>query len=124
MGLTEHLRYCQTVQAATFDERSGRWDIETTSGKTYNPQFFIPSLGQLHHANTPLFDGRKSFTGEQFHSAEWPEDIDLCGKNVAVIGNAASAIQLIPEVAKQVSKLTVYQRSANWVAMLIDCEMN
>ncbi len=115
MGLTEHFRFRQAVKTAVYNDDTGRWTIETACGKTYDAQFFIPALGQLHHPSTPQFEGQDVFTGPQFHSAECPDDMDVAGRHVAVIGNAASAIQLIPEVAKEAAQVTVYQRSANWV---------
>ena len=68
----------------------------------------------------PAADARRSpasrrFRGPTFHSARWNHDVDLAGKRVGVIGNAASAVQFIPEIAKTVGHLTIFQRSANWM---------
>ena len=63
----------------------------------------------------PEIEGIDSFAGEIFHSARWNHDYDLTGKRVAVIGTGASAIQIVPEVAKQAAHLDVYQRTAPWV---------
>ena len=63
----------------------------------------------------PDIDGLDEFEGEIFHSARWNHDFDLTGKRVAVIGTGASAIQIIPELAKTVRQLDVYQRTAPWV---------
>ena len=59
--------------------------------------------------------GKQDFKGASFHAAQWDHDVDLRGKRVAVIGSAASAVQLIPEVAKQAQNLTMFQRSLNWI---------
>ncbi|MDP5052579.1 MAG: NAD(P)/FAD-dependent oxidoreductase, partial [Congregibacter sp.] len=75
----------------------------------------VSGLGQLNRPNIPDFAGRDSFAGHTFHSARWDHDYDFKGKRVAVIGNAASALQFIPHIAKQVEQLYVYQRSANYV---------
>lgn len=113
--LGKHARLNQQVEKTTFDETTNRWNVETQSGETFKCQFLVFAVGQLHYPSTPKFPKVDEFEGASFHSAEWNADIDLTGKNVAVIGAAASALQLIPEVAKQAKQLTVYQRSANWL---------
>src|SRR5262249_2761558 len=55
------------------------------------------------------------FNGPRFHSAQWRHDVDCTGKSVAVIGNGASAVQLIPRLAAQVRQLVIFQRTANWI---------
>jgi cation diffusion facilitator CzcD-associated flavoprotein CzcO len=77
-------------------------------------------VGQLSRPKVPDIPGLETFRGEGFHSAHWNHDYNLEGKRVAVIGNAASAIQFIPEVAKQVEHLSVFQRSANWMIPRMD----
>jgi len=64
----------------------------------------------------PEVPGLDRFQGTMFHSADWLDDHDLTGRRVAVIGSAASAVQLIPEIAPVVASLAVYQRTANWVS--------
>jgi len=71
----------------------GGWTVETAEGETYNCQFFVSAIGQLHHPATPKFKGKDSFAGPNFHSAEWDHSVDLAGKNIAVIGVGASAAQ-------------------------------
>ena len=71
--------------------------------------------GGLSEPKLPEIEGIESFEGEVFHSARWNHDYDLTGKRVAVIGTGASAIQIVPEVAKQVDHLDLYQRTAPWV---------
>ncbi|PHR19869.1 MAG: 4-hydroxyacetophenone monooxygenase [Sphingopyxis sp.] len=114
-GLYPHIRFGQAVTAAEYDDGRGRWTVSTENGDKFDCQHFICALGQLHHPSIPAFAGRDEFSGPQFHSAKWAHDIDLKDKRVAVIGNAASALQFIPHVAAVADTLTVYQRSANWV---------
>ncbi len=114
-GLYEATRFGAQVSAARFDEHRGRWRVETTDGERYECRFLIAAVGQLHHPNLPAIPGQELFQGPQFHSARWDHGVDLSGKRVAVIGNAASALQFIPEIAPQAAHLTVFQRSANWV---------
>ena len=63
----------------------------------------------------PSIPGRERYQGEAYHTGQWPkEPVEFAGKRVAVIGTGASAVQLIPEVAKEVAELVVYQRTPNW----------
>jgi cation diffusion facilitator CzcD-associated flavoprotein CzcO len=75
----------------------------------------VSAVGQLHKPCTPEFEGAASFAGPTFHSAKWNHSVPLEGRRVAVIGNAASAVQFIPQIAPKVERLLVFQRTANWV---------
>lgn len=114
-GLYQKIQFQKAVDSATYDEQLQQWQVNTVSGDSYNGQYFVVATGQLHKPNTPDIVGQSLFTGTAFHSAQWDHSIDLKGKRIAVIGNAASALQFIPELAKLASQLTVFQRSANWV---------
>jgi cation diffusion facilitator CzcD-associated flavoprotein CzcO len=103
-----------TVTACTWDEASCRWSVETATGATHEADAVILATGQLRRPARPAIEGAEEFTGHSFHSAEWDHDYALAGKRVAVIGTGASAVQLIPEIAPQVGRLTVFQRSGNW----------
>jgi 4-hydroxyacetophenone monooxygenase len=71
-------------------------------------------VGQLNRPRFPDIEGRDSFAGPAFHSAEWRHDVDLKGKRVAVIGTGASSYQFVPEIAPDVAHLTVFQRNPPW----------
>ncbi|HEY7775514.1 MAG TPA: NAD(P)/FAD-dependent oxidoreductase [Kineobactrum sp.] len=114
-GLREKLRLSTTVRSAIFDDALGEWEVTLDTGEQLRAKALVSGLGQLNLPNTPELAGADRFSGEQFHSARWRHDISLAGKRVAVIGNAASALQFIPEIAKEVEQLYVYQRSANYV---------
>jgi cation diffusion facilitator CzcD-associated flavoprotein CzcO len=90
----------------------GHWTIESRDGRTWEADALIVATGQLHRTHTPRLPGE--FAGHSFHSAEWDHDYDLRGKRVAVIGTGASAVQFVPEIARQVEKLVVFQRTGNW----------
>ncbi|MGI9289030.1 MAG: flavin-containing monooxygenase [Pseudomonadales bacterium] len=113
--LYRHIRFGEEVVTATFDEAAKRWTVSTGNGGVYDCQHLISAVGQLHRPFVPQYEGQESYQGISFHSANWDHNVDLTGKKVAVIGNAASAVQFIPQIAEQVSELTVFQRSANWV---------
>ncbi len=112
--LRRHIRFGVSVQGATWMENISNWTIQTDQGEL-SCRFLISGVGQLHHPKWPNIPGRESFKGDTFHSAQWDHDFDLTGKRVGVIGVGASAIQFIPEIAQQAKKLTIYQRTPNWV---------
>lgn len=117
-GLDEHLKFSENVVRAVYED--AHWIVSSDSGATFRCQHLVSAVGQLHHISTPVFDGVETFQGSQFHSAEWDQSVNLNGKTIAVIGNAASAVQFIPKIAKQASKLIVYQRSPNWILPKVD----
>ena len=113
-GLTARTRFGQGVRRATWDEAARRWRVETQD-TSYDCQHLVLALGQLHHPLEPEIEGRDAYRGRAFHSARWDHGFDSSGKRVGVVGSAASAVQLIPELAEAASRLTVYQRSPNWI---------
>lgn len=113
-NLYDHIKFNHRITNAEWKEDLKAWEIEA-NGETYYGRVFVGAWGQLSKPKVPIFPNREAFQGVQFHSAEWNHDVDLAGKKVAVIGNAASAVQLVPEVAKVAEKLSVFQRSANYI---------
>ncbi len=116
--LRKHMQFGCRVEAMTFDEDADNWTIRLHDGREITTHFVIPALGILSIPTVPNIQGMETFQGPSFHPFDWPDDLDLTGKRVAVIGTGATAIQLIPEVAKVASNLTVFQRRANWAAPL------
>tara|TARA_B100000470_G_C19786104_1_gene389924 strand:+ start:10 stop:1272 length:1263 start_codon:yes stop_codon:yes gene_type:complete len=105
--------------SAVFDEDDSRWLVELEDGHQAKAQFVITSVGILSSGYTPDFEGIHSFKGPWCHTSRWPhEGMDLAGKRVGVIGTGATGVQLITEIAKEVSHLTVFQRTANFCAPL------
>ena len=113
--LLRHVRFGVEVASAHWDANAGTWTVRTTAGEELTAEILVSAVGQLHRPSIPKIPGLEDFRGASFHSARWNHDVDLTGKRVAVIGNAASAIQFIPEIAKVVDRLTIFQRSANWM---------
>lgn len=103
------------VIAATFDERCGRWQIELDDGERQWFDAVICATGQLSRPKVPDIEGRETFSGNQFHSAQWDDAVDLAGKRVAVVGSGASAVQIVPAIVDRVDELDVIQRSPNWI---------
>ena len=114
-GLLPHCRFNAEVTAARFDEARNLWRIELAGGEVVEAQFLVTGVGQLHRPAVPAIPGREAFAGAQFHSARWDHGVDLAGKRIVVIGNAASAVQFVPQIAPLASQLTIFQRSANWL---------
>ncbi len=114
-GVTPRVRFSTEVLEATFDEEAGRWTLQLPDGETHTADVLVTACGQLSTPSTPDLPGLEHFPGDVFHSAQWRHDLDLTGRRVAVVGTGASAIQFVPEIAKQVAHLTVFQRSAPYV---------
>lgn len=114
-GILPHIRFGVRVTGARFDEPSGTWTVRTAAGEELVADVLVSGVGQLHVPHVPNIPGLDGFRGVQFHSARWNHDVDLAGKRIGVIGNAASAIQLIPQIAPAAQRLTIFQRSANWM---------
>jgi len=117
--LRSGIEFNTRVSKAVFDEKDNRWQIEAEDGRRFSGQFFITAVGLLSAGYIPDFEGINSFKGNWCHTGRWPkEGMDLAGKRVGVIGTGATAVQLIPEIAKEVGHLTVFQRTANYCAPL------
>jgi len=115
-GIMQHIRFASELVSANYHAESGHWELQLASGETLRSQFLVSAVGQLHKPYIPPYRGIETFTGTHFHSAGWNHAVDLRDKSVAIIGNAASAVQFVPFVAQEAGKLRIYQRSANWVS--------
>jgi len=115
-GLREVIRFGTEVVAASYDPDTATWTVRTDAGDELTADAVISSTGVLNRPKIPALPGLEEFTGRLFHTARWPEDLDLTGKRVAVVGAGASAMQVVPAVADQVERLTIFQRSPQWVA--------
>jgi cation diffusion facilitator CzcD-associated flavoprotein CzcO len=115
-GVTPHVRFGSFVDAADFDEASGRWTVRTRDGHVVRARSFVLGNGALHLPSLPDIRGRESYTGRACHTAKWDHSLDLTGKTVGVIGTGASAIQVVPAIAPKVKKLHLFQRTPAWVA--------
>jgi cation diffusion facilitator CzcD-associated flavoprotein CzcO len=113
-GITGKIRFGEEVTAARWDPAACLWRVETTSG-TLTARFLISAAGPLSDPLIPALPGLETFAGAVFHSATWDHDCDLTGRNVAVIGTGASAIQFVPQIQPLVSRLTVFQRTPPWI---------
>lgn len=119
-GLAPALRLGDEAIHARWDDSTARWTVTTRAGAHHEADVLVPALGQLSRPQLPAIEGRESFVGPAFHSARWDHGVDLAGRRVGVIGAAASAVQLIPEVAEAAGHLAVFQRTPNWIVPRLD----
>jgi len=118
-GVREHVRLGCEVTRVSYDEQRSRWTIETqgidgTTG-VESADLVISCVGAFNPPVVPALPGLGDFQGRAFHSTQWPQGLSLSGKRVALIGNGATAMQVAPAIADQVERLTIFQRSPQWV---------
>lgn len=113
--LRRRMRFGCAVTSLAFDQEKGRWRVTLSDGRTLCARAVISAVGQLSEPVIPAIPGLDGFAGRVVHSAEWPDALDVTGQAVAVIGAAASAVQLLPEMAGRAAHLTVFQRTPNWI---------
>ena len=114
--LSPHIHLGIEVVKTAFDEEKGLWRISLADGGAVTARFIINGMGGLHRPKLPDIPGRDRFDGVSMHTALWDSDYDVAGKRIAVVGSAASAIQLVPQVAQSAAHVDVYQRTPNYIA--------
>ena len=113
--LRRDIQFNTRVVAATFNEATKRWTIQTDRGDRVTAHFCVMATGCLSTAKIPDYQGINAFRGKMYHTGHWPaEDVDFTGRKVGVIGTGSSAIQCIPHLARQASHLFVFQRTPNF----------
>ena len=122
--LRPHLRLGTELTAAAWDDDAVLWRLTFADGTEEVADVVVAATGQLNRPQIPDIEGLDAFEGKVFHSARWDHGHDLTGRDVAVIGIGASAIQFVPEVAKEAASLTLFQRSSNFVAPKPDGEFS
>lgn len=114
-GLRSHLQTGIEVTGLEWSELDNSWLITTRGGEIYQARSVVMALGQFSKVSIPAIPGIDTFAGEAMHTGAWDHSVSFEGKRVAVVGSAASAVQVIPQLAKVASHLDVYQRTPNWV---------
>lgn len=119
-GLRENIRFQTEVLTAEYEEGAQGWSVTVRnpdgSVEALRSTILVSATGIFNPLKYPDIEGIDRFEGPAFHTAAWPDDVDLAGKRVAIIGNGASAMQTGPEIQPDVAKLTVFQRSTHWAA--------
>lgn len=104
-----------TVQSTEWSSKTRRWIVKTDRGDEMQARFVVLANGILTTPKLARIDGMETFKGESFHTSRWDYNIDLKGKRVGIIGTGATAVQCIPELAKIVKELYVFQRTPSSV---------
>ncbi|AIJ23968.1 flavin-containing monooxygenase [Amycolatopsis methanolica] len=112
--LGRDIRLNTEVTGAVFDEESDLWTVTTATGETTTARYLVNALGLLAKSNIPDIPGRDGFAGRLVHTNAWPDDLDITGKRVGVIGTGSTGTQFIIAAAKTASHLTVFQRSPQY----------
>jgi 4-hydroxyacetophenone monooxygenase len=114
-----HVRWETEVVAAEWDDAEAQWLVQVRARdgvvSTLAARAVISAVGQLNRPYVPDLAGQDDFAGPSFHSAHWDHDVDLTGKRVVMIGAGASGFQIGPAIAERVDRLTVFQRTAQWM---------
>ena len=120
-GIDTKIRFGHRVRRASWSSADAQWsvDAERDSGETVRMRsaFLLMCSGYYDYAEgyTPDFPGRERFAGPVVHPQQWSDAIDCAGKRVVVIGSGATAVTLVPELAKQAAHVTMLQRSPTYV---------
>ncbi|MCL4117721.1 UNVERIFIED_CONTAM: hypothetical protein GTU68_054301 [Idotea baltica] len=112
LDLSQDISLETRVTSAAFDPQADRWDVQTDTGLTVHPRFFLLCTGFASKPFVPDLPGLADFAGEVHHSARWPEEgVSFAGKQVGVIGTGASGVQIVQEAAVDAESLTLFQRT-------------
>jgi monooxygenase len=124
-GIDRHIRLCHRVVSAEWSSAEARWSVEaerTDTGETVSLScgFLFVNSGYYRYDQgyTPEFPGLDRFAGQVVHPQHWPEDLDYAGKRVVVIGSGATAVTLVPAMAKDAAHVTMLQRSPTYVVSM------
>jgi cyclohexanone monooxygenase len=114
--LRRHITFNTRVVAAHFDEGARLWRVTTSRGDRWSCRYLISATGILSIPKEPEFPGIDRFKGEVHFAPRWPKDrVDLKGKRVAIVGSAATAVQILPVVANVAKHVSFFQRTPNYV---------
>jgi cyclohexanone monooxygenase len=104
-----------TVDRTEWDEAAARWVVSTDRGDKMRARYVVLANGSLTTPKLARIEGMETFAGEAFHTSRWDYNVDLAGKRVGIIGTGASAVQVVPEIAKVVKELYVFQRTPSTI---------
>lgn len=119
-GITPHIRFNHKVTDARWNSETACWTVSASTPDgpvTLTARFLYMCSGYYNYgeAHRPRWDGEAEFAGQIIHPQFWPEGLDYSGKRVVVIGSGATAVTLVPEMAKQAAGVTMLQRSPTWM---------
>ncbi|MEO1065322.1 MAG: NAD(P)/FAD-dependent oxidoreductase [Actinomycetota bacterium] len=114
-GFYDRCLFHTTVESTEWDEADGRWTVRTDRGDAMRARKVVLANGLLTTPQLARIDGMETFAGDSFHTSRWNYDIDLAGRRVGIIGTGATAVQAVPELAKVVGELFVFQRTPSTI---------
>jgi cation diffusion facilitator CzcD-associated flavoprotein CzcO len=113
--LRRDIEFGTSVTALRYDEPGNRWLVSTAGGDEIYARHCVLAVGNLSSVNRPAFPGLECFRGEWHHTAQWPAGgADVAGKRVGIVGTGSTAIQALPQIAKQAERVYVFQRTPNY----------
>ncbi len=115
-GLRQHIRFETEVLEAEW--LGDAWRLTTNVGSEVTVAAVVFATGILHQPRLPRIDGMESFEGRWFHSSDWPDDLDVEGKRVGIVGTGSSGIQLVAELAYHDCQVTQFVRTPQWVEVI------
>ena len=128
-GVDRHIRYGHRAARAAWSSEDAAWTVEAERADTgetvrLTANFVLMCAGYYNYEQgyTPEFEDQERFAGAIVHPQQWPEDLDYRGKKVVVIGSGATAMTLVPAMAKDVEQIVMLQRSPTWVVSLPDTD--
>jgi 4-hydroxyacetophenone monooxygenase len=118
-GINHHVRFSTEVLSAEWDDATSTWSVRIRNAdggeETLIARAVISAVGQLNRPFIPDISGAETFEGPAFHTARWNHDVDLTGRDVVMLGAGASGFQVAPAIADKVRRLTIFQRTAQWM---------
>ncbi len=114
-GLDPKIQLDTRIVSLRFDEADAAWTLESEAGEHFEFDVVISAMGNQHTALYPSVPGIDTFEGDSWHATRWNHEVALEGKRIVIVGSAASAVQIVPELAKVATQLTVLQRTPNWI---------
>ncbi|WP_291412126.1 NAD(P)/FAD-dependent oxidoreductase [Actinophytocola sp.] len=118
--LRRYMRFGTVVDGARWDDAERVWTVRVRGSAPVTARYLVTATGFLSQPRMPNIPGIDGFAGKVIHSTAWDDGYDLTARRAAVIGTGATAVQLVPEVARKVAELTVYQRTPIWVTPKLD----
>ena len=115
IGIREHFRFNAEVDTVEWDEHCKLWTLYFSDGRKAEFEHVIAAVGFLNVPRFPDWADAEAYPGTVLHTAKWDPDIDLTGKSIGVVGTGSSAVSVVSEAVKTAAKVTIFQRSPNWI---------
>ena len=118
-GTHQNTLFGHDLKQATFNERDSTWALEVSTPdgeQTFTANMLVNAVGTFANPKFPKFQAQETFDGKIVHPARWPDDLDLTGKRVAVIGNGSTGVQLLSPIAAAADQVVVFQRTPQWIS--------